>query len=85
MSKWIEIESFKNTMRNSDLHESFHVDNFDCHAGFFSSTPDDVIVDLPLVCAYTGRRWCNRPEEAGQTTSGKVMGCHVHVPVLGGV
>lgn len=32
---------------------------------FFLSTAHDVIADLPLVCAYTGGRWCNRdPEEA---------------------
>lgn len=84
MSQRLKIECFMNTMRNSNLHRSFVVDKCDCHSGFFflSPTACDVIIDLPLVCAYTGRRRCNTDQKRpAQITSGEVMSCHVHVPV----
>lgn len=53
---------------------------------FFPHSLRYVIVDLPLVCAYTDRRWCNTDQKRpAHTTSGEVMSCHVHVPVPDGV
>lgn len=52
----------------------------------FFPTDYNVIVDPPLVCAYTGRRRCNTDEKRpAQTTSREVMSCHVHGPVPMGV